>query len=52
MKTGYFADTPSDFPENEEDSRKLMKVQELVQHFSQQCRHCDVPKQNITFKHL
>ena len=34
-----------DFTENEEDSRKLKKVQELVQHFSEQCRH--VPSYNI-----
>ena len=39
-----------DFPENEGDSRKLKKVEELVQHFSGQCRHY-VPKQNITYKH-
>ena len=36
-----------DFPENERDSRKLKKVQELVQHFRKQCRHY-VPEQNIT----
>ena len=35
-------------PENEEDSRKLKKVQELVQHFQEQCTHY-VPKQNITY---
>ena len=35
-----------DFQENEGDSRKLKKVQELVQHF----RHY-VSKQNITYKH-
>ena len=28
-----------DFPENERDSRKLKKVQKLVQQFSVQCRH-------------
>ena len=39
-----------DFPENEGDSRKLKKVEELVQHFSDQCRHY-VPKQNIAYKH-
>ena len=39
-----------DFQENEGDSRKLKKVEELVQHFSEQCRHY-VPKQNITYKH-
>ena len=38
------------FPGNEADSRKLKKVEELVQHFSEQCRHY-VPKENITFKH-
>ena len=38
-----------DFPENEGD-RKLKKVEELVQYFSEQCRHY-VPKQNITYKH-
>ena len=36
------------FPENEGDSRKLKKVQELVQHFQEQCRHY-VSKQNITY---
>ena len=39
-----------DFPENERDSRKLKKVQELVQRFQDQCRHY-VPKQKITYKH-
>ena len=39
-----------DFPEKEGDSRKLKKVEELVQHFSGQCRNY-VPKQNITYKH-
>ena len=39
-----------DFPENERDSRKLKKVQELVQHFHEQFRHY-VPKQNVTYKH-
>ena len=34
------------FPKNGGDSRKLMKVQEPVQHFSEQCRHY-VPEQNI-----
>ena len=34
-----------DFPENKRHNRKLKKVQQLVQHFSEQCRH--VPKQNI-----
>ena len=28
-----------DFPENEGDNKKLKKVQELVQHFCEQCRH-------------
>ena len=28
-----------DFPEKEGASRKLKKVQELVQHFCAQCRH-------------
>ena len=36
------------FPENEGDSRKLRKVQGLVQHFQDQCRDY-VPKQNITY---
>ena len=36
---------------NEGDIRKLKKVQELVQHFCQQCRHC-IPKQNITYKSI
>ena len=41
-----------DFPENEGDSRKLKKVQELVQHFcGEQCSRHYVPKQNITHKH-
>ena len=35
-----------DFPGNEGDSRKLKKVQELVKHLSEQCKHY-VPKQNI-----
>ena len=39
-----------DFPENEGDSRKLKKVQELFQHFSEQCSHY-VSKQNITYNH-
>ena len=34
-----------DFPANDGDSKKLKKVQELVQHFSKQCRHY-LPKQN------
>ena len=38
------------FPENEEDSKKLKKVEKLVQHFSEQCSHY-VPKQNIIHKH-
>ena len=38
------------FPENEGDSRKLKKVQELVKHFREQCRYY-VPKQNKTYKH-
>ena len=37
-----------DFPENEGDSRELKKVQELVPHFQEQCRHY-APKQNITY---
>ena len=38
-----------DSPENEGDSRKLKKVQELAQHFCEQCRrYVYVPKQNIT----
>ena len=36
------------FPENEGDSRELKKVQELVPHFQEQCRHY-APKQNITY---
>ena len=39
-----------DFPEKEGDSRKLKKVEELVQHFSEQYKHY-LSKQNITFKH-
>ena len=39
-----------DIPENEGDSRKLKKVQELVQHFREQCRRY-VQKGNITYKH-
>ena len=39
-----------DILENEGDSRKLKKVQELVQHFSEQCKHY-VPKQNADYKH-
>ena len=39
-----------DFTENERNSRKLKKVQELVQHFWEQCRHY-VAKQNKTYKH-
>ena len=39
------------FPENEGDSKKMKKVQELVQYFrGEQCRHY-LPKQNITYKH-
>ena len=38
------------FLENEGDSRKLKKVQELVQHFREQCKHY-VPKQDITYNH-
>ena len=30
--------------------RKLEKVQELVEHLCEQCRHY-VPKQNVTYKH-
>ena len=36
--------------ENEGDRRKLKKVEEQVQDFSEQCRHY-VPEQNITYKH-
>ena len=39
-----------DFPENEEDSRKFKKLEEWLQHFSEQCRHY-VQKQNISYKH-
>ena len=39
-----------DFPENKGNGKKLKKVEELVQHFREQCRHY-VPKQNITYKH-
>ena len=39
-----------DISENEGDSRKLTKVQEIVQHVSDQCRYY-VPKQNMTYKH-
>ena len=39
-----------DFPENEGGTKKLKKVQELVQPFKQQCRHY-VSKQNITYEH-
>ena len=35
------------FPENLGDKRKLEKVQEVVQHFSEQCRHY-VPKRKIS----
>ena len=51
LKTAYPADAPlyAKFPESEGDSRKLKKVQELVQHFCEQCRHY-VPKQNIWWK--
>ena len=38
-----------DFPENEEDSRNLKNVQELIQHFSEKFRYY-VPNQNVTFK--
>ena len=40
-----------DFPKNEEDSRKMKKEQELVQHFCDEQRRHYVPKQNITNKH-
>ena len=43
--------TMLDFPENKGDSRKLKKVQELVQHFYEQCRHY-ILKQNITYKSI
>ena len=38
-----------DFSEIERDSRKLKKVQELVQHFCEQFRHY-VTKENITYR--
>ena len=38
-----------DFPENEEDSRNLKNVQELIQHFREKFRYY-VPNQNVTFK--
>ena len=38
------------FPENEGDRRNLNKVQELLQHFCEQCRHY-APKQNIAYSH-
>ena len=38
------------FPENDGDSRKLKKPEELVQHFSKQFRHY-IPAHNITYKH-
>ena len=51
----HWTDYPTDatcsmlnFPENERDSRKLKKIQELVQHFQEQCRYF-LPKQNITY---
>ena len=34
------------FTENEGDSRKLKKEQELVQRFNEQCR--DVPRENLS----
>ena len=40
-----------DFPGSEGDSRKLKKVQELVQHFCEQCKNY-VPKQNTTCKSI
>ena len=39
------------FPENEGDSRELKEVEELVQHFGEQCRHYYVPKQYTTYMH-
>ena len=36
------------FPENERFSRKLKKVEELVQHFIEQRRHYYVPQQYTT----
>ena len=39
------------FPENEGDSRELKEVEELVQHFEEQCRHYYVPKQYTTYMH-
>ena len=38
-----------DFPENEEDSRNLKNVQELIQHFSEKFRYY-ATNQNVTFK--
>ena len=43
----YWCSTVCSIPENKGDSRKLKKVQELVQHFCEQCRHY-VPKQDLT----
>ena len=40
-----------DFPQIEGDSRKLKKVQELVQHFCKQCKHY-VTKENITYRSI
>ena len=37
-----------DFPENEGDSRKLKKIEEVAQHFSEQCRHYYLPKEDVT----
>ena len=39
------------FPGNEGDSRELKEVEELVQHFGEQCRHYYVPKQYTTYMH-
>ena len=36
-----------DFQENEGDSRALKKVQELVQHFREQCKHYVLTQNNL-----
>ena len=36
-----------DFQENEGDSRALKKVQELVQHFREQCKHYVLKQNNL-----
>ena len=35
------------FPGTEENSKKLKKFLQKIQHFSEQCRHC-IAKQNIS----